>query len=78
MKHPLTESLSNKIANFLQSKEGCTLISQKPTSDGVVLELRDVFGFQYTIEMKATTRIGNDIHQEPSVSTFYQKYSNQA
>ena len=57
MRYPLTEALSRKISSFLEAKEGCTVVTQKPTSDGVIIELRDVFGFQYTIEMKATSRV---------------------
>ena len=76
MRHPLTESLGQKVAAFLESKEGCTVTQLKPTLEGIVLELRDVFGFQYTIEMKATARINNELHKEPSIVDFYQKSAN--
>jgi hypothetical protein len=50
-----------KIANFLKNKEGCEVIQQNYTINGIQAVIQDSFGYRYEINIRTLSRLGSNI-----------------
>lgn len=52
----IVKNLVFKIAGYLGTKEGCTLVTQDTTNDRDAFVVEDVFGFRYEVQVKMIGR----------------------
>ena len=57
IKTPMNQWLVDKISAYITEHEGCRVPETTDTKDGIQLNVVDVFGFVYTVEVKMVARI---------------------
>lgn len=59
-KMPLRNWILTKLMNYLVKSEGCEVVSTEVTAEGQKAFIQDAFGFRYSLEIRALSRINSD------------------